>query len=143
MGQHLERPAEATVDRNELAGGWGTIARFSRTIFLTGGIVLNCFHGALALLGGLSFALCFISCAIPALVYLLGGRVQSRLRSAMIAIASGWMLVAVACPFLTREASPASDVRIVWTARALFAFGVLLAATGSLSERRFRRGLST
>jgi len=68
MGQHLERPAEATVDRNELAGGWGTIARFSRTIFLTGGIVLHCFHGTLALLGGLSFALCFICCAIPALV---------------------------------------------------------------------------
>jgi len=143
MSRHLERPADAIVDFNGPPGGWGPITQWCRTLLLAGGMVLNWFHGALALLGGLLFALLFICIAIPPLFYLLRGRVHDRLRSAMIVFASGCMLAAVACPFLTREASAVFEVRIVWTARAFFAIGILLYAAGGLSERRFRRGLST
>jgi hypothetical protein len=142
MSHDLEGPAEAIVDSNGPPGGWGTIVRISRALLVTGGVVLNWLNGAPALLGGLLYVLGFICFAIPPLVYLLRGRVQGRLRSAMIAIASGWVLAAVACPFSTREASTIFDPRIVWTGRALLAAGLLLAVAGGLSERRLRRGLS-
>ena len=142
MSQNLEKPAGALANWNRPVGGWGTIVGLSRVLLIMVGMVLNWFHGALAMLGGVLIGLYCMSFAMPALLYLRSGRVQGPMRSA-ITTASGWMLAALSCPFSIREASTVFDIRIVWTFRTLFAAGLVLAMVGGFLEKRARKGLST